>query len=83
MMGVLIRLYTVKRVDVSRAIGLVKGLMMVQGIMSYRGEALDIEKMGIEELRKVINILMELMSHEHDRVTQLIDRVLELEMRVK
>lgn len=57
--------------------------MGINGIMSYRGEALDIDKMGIEGLRKVINILMELMSHEHERVTQLIDRVLELERRVK
>jgi hypothetical protein len=54
----------------------------MNGIMSYRGEALDIESMGIEGLRKVINILMELMSHEHERVTALQDRVLELEGKI-
>jgi hypothetical protein len=54
--------------------------MGIKGIMSYRGEALDIDKMEIEGLRKVINILMELMSHEHERVTALQDRVLQLEL---
>ena len=48
--------------------------------MSYRGEALDIDKMGIEGLRKVINILMELMRHEHERVTALQERALQLEL---
>ena len=53
----------------------------MEGIMSYRGEKLDVDKMGIEELRKVVNILLQLMGNEHERVTQLIDRVLELERK--
>lgn len=54
---------------------------MINEIMSYRGETLDVDKMGIDELRSVIKIMMELMSHEHDRVTKLIDRVYELEAK--
>lgn len=42
----------------------------------YRGETFDIDNMDIEGLKKVIKILIELINHEHERVTALQDKVL-------
>lgn len=41
---------------------------------------LDVDEMNLDQLRDVMKMLMRLMNHEHDRVTQLQDRVLMLEI---
>jgi hypothetical protein len=42
---------------------------------------LDVDQMGIDELRGVVKILMRLMNFESNRITHLQDRVLMLEIR--
>jgi hypothetical protein len=50
--------------------------------MDYRGEELNVDEMDIEGLKKVIKILIELMNFEHDRLTALQSRVIDLEWKL-
>lgn len=51
---------------------------MINEIM---GTELDVDKMDADEMLDVIKILLKLMFFESNRVTQLQDRVLKLEMK--
>lgn len=41
---------------------------------------LDIDEMGLKELKDMLKILLRVMNHEGDRITALQDRVLSLEI---
>ena len=42
----------------------------------------DLNKMTIQELRGVLQVLVENLNHEHNRITALQDRVLKLEIEI-
>jgi len=42
---------------------------------------LDVDKMTLTELRDIVKMLARNLNHEHDRLTELQDRVLHLEIQ--
>lgn len=55
--------------------------LRVDKVLSFKGKSLDIDNMDIHGIRQIIKIIMQLMSHERERVTSLYDRILSVELQ--